>query len=186
MSDATTILKSELGSGERLIWAGQPRQGTIFRPSEIFMTPFALLWGGFAFFWEWQVIQKGAPAFFVLFGIPFVLIGIYLIAGRFILEAKQRERTYYGVTNERVLIISGLLGRKIKSLSLHNLSDLSLTEGSNGEGSVLFGSGAPFSSWFSGFSAWPGMDAYMAPRFDLIPNAKSVYNTIRNAQRSAT
>ena len=148
------------------------------------MTPFALLWGGFALFWEWQVIQSDAPAFFVLWGLPFVLVGLYLIIGRFIVEAKQRERTYYGVTNERVLIVSGLFGRKVKSLSLRNLADVSLGEGAGGEGSISFGGGAPFGSWFVGIG-WPGMEAYVGPRFDLIPNAKSVHNIIRDAQRSA-
>lgn len=149
------------------------------------MTPFALLWGGFAFFWEWQVIQSDAPPFFVLWGVPFVLVGLYLIFGRFIVEAKQRERTYYGVTSERVLIVSGLFGRKVKSVSLRNLADLSLSEGASGEGSISFGGGAPFGSWFGGFSGWPGMEAYVGPRFDLIPNARSVYNIIRDAQRAA-
>jgi len=149
------------------------------------MTPFALLWGGFAIFWEWQVLQApNTPVFFALWGLPFVLIGLYLIFGRFLVDARQRAKTYYGVTNERILIISGLFHRKVKSLSLRNLSDLSLSEGSNGEGAISFGSGAPFSSMFAG-SAWPGMEAYMGPRFDLIPNARSVYETIRGAQRVA-
>ena len=148
------------------------------------MTPFSLLWGGFAIFWEWSVIQSNAPAFFMLWGVPFVLIGLYLIFGRFIVEAQQRARTMYGVTNERVLIVSGLFNRKIKSLALRTLSDLSLSENSNGEGSITFGSTPPFASWFGG-SAWPGMEAYAGPRFEEIPNARTVYNVIRDAQRAA-
>lgn len=186
-SDANVaeVLKPELGSGERLIWAGQPRQGFVLRASEIFMTPFSLMWGGFAFFWEWQVLNSDAPAFFALWGIPFVLVGIYMIVGRFIVEARQRARTYYGVTNERVLIVSGLLSRKIQSLNLRSLSDISLSERSNGYGAISFG-GSPFSSMFGGFPGWPGMEAAMGPRFDQIPNARSVYETIRGAQRTTT
>lgn len=87
--------------------------------------------------------------------------------------------------NERVLIVAGLFGRKVQSLSLRNLSELCLSEHANGEGSISFGAGAPFASWFGGFAGWPGMQAYMGPRFDLIVNAKSVYDTIRAAQRAA-
>ena len=122
--------------------------------------------------------QSGAPLFFTLWGIPFVLAGVYLIVGRFFVEAKQRERTYYGVTNERVLILSGLLKRKVKSLSLRSLSELSLVEGAKGEGSISFGS-TPFPAW--AFPGWPGMEAYVTPRFDLIDDAKSVYDIIRAA-----
>jgi hypothetical protein len=51
---------------------------------------------------------------------PFVLVGIYLIFGRFLVEAKQGERTFYGVTDERVLVVAGLFGRKVQSLSLRH------------------------------------------------------------------
>jgi hypothetical protein len=184
-TEIASAVAKELGTGERLLWSGQPKQGVVFRTSDWFMTPFSLLWGGFAFFWEWQVLQSDAPAFFALWGIPFVLIGLHLIFGRFMVEARQRASTLYGVTNERVLIISGLFSRKIKSLALRTLSDLSLSEYSNGEGTISFGGGTPFSSWFGGFSGWPGMEAYLGPRFELISNAKSIYNVIRDAQRSA-
>jgi hypothetical protein len=178
-------VRRQLGSGERLLWSGQPRQGLILRGSDIFLIPFSLLWGGFAFFWEWEVIHSDAPPFFVLWGVPFVLIGIYLIAGRFFVEAKQRAQTCYAVTNERILIISGLFRRTIKSLSLRTMTDVSLSESANGEGSITFGAASAISSMFGGFSSWPGMNN-QAPRFDVIPNAKSVYDTIRAAQRAAS
>jgi hypothetical protein len=147
------------------------------------MIPFSLMWGGFAVFWEASVISSNAPAFFVLWGVPFVLVGVYLIIGRFFAEAKQRARTFYAVTNERILIVSGLFTRKVKSLNLRTLSDLSLSEGKGNRGSISFGGGSPFASMFGGFSGWPGMEAHLGPRFDLIENAKAVYETIRKTQR---
>jgi hypothetical protein len=63
------------------------------------------------------------------------------------------------------------------------LSELSLVDGPKGEGSISFGS-TPFPAW--AFPGWPGMEAYTTPRFDLIENAKNVYDIIRAAQRAAT
>jgi hypothetical protein len=180
-----TEIQPELGARERVLWSGQPRQGFVLRGADAFMIPFSLLWGGFAFFWEATVLHSDAPLFFALWGIPFVLAGVYMIVGRFFVEAKQRERTWYGVTNDRVIIISGLLSRKVKSLNLRTLTDLSLTQTKNGEGSISFGSGSPFGSMFGGFAGWPGMEAYLGPRFDMIANVKTVYETIRAAQRTA-
>jgi hypothetical protein len=185
MSNVAEEIRRQLSSGERVVWSGQPRQGVVLRGSDAFMIPFSFLWGGFAIFWEWSVINSNAPPFFVLWGIPFVLIGLYLIVGRFFVDAKQRERTHYAVTNDRVLIVSRVLAQKVKSLSLRTLTDLSLSESSSGEGSITFGGASAFSSMFGGFAGWPGMEAQMGPRFDRIPMAKSVYETIRAAQRTA-
>jgi hypothetical protein len=125
----------ELAATERLLWAGQPRQGIVLRPSDTFI----LLWGGFAIFWEATAILGGAPWFFALWGIPFVLVGLYLIVGRFLWDARRRSRTLYGLSDQRVIILSGGSSRKITSLNLRTLSDISLTEKSDGTGTITFG-----------------------------------------------
>lgn len=184
--DIPEEISREVAGSERVLWAGQPRQGVFLRGTDAFLIPFSLLWGGFAFFWEASVLEApNAPGFFALFGIPFVGVGVYLIFGRFFADAKQRERTFYVVTNERILIISGLFSRKVKSLNLRTLADLSLSEGSDGEGSISFGGGSPFGSMFGSMPGWPGTDAYVGPRFALIPGARSVFDIIRGAQRES-
>ena len=127
MNTFSEEIAAQISSGERVLWAGQPKQGVIVRGADAFMIPFSLMWGGFAIFWEASVLKTEAPGFFALWGIPFVLFGLYLIFGRFFFEAKQRAHTYYAVTNERIVIISGIFDRKIKSLNLRTLSDLSLS-----------------------------------------------------------
>lgn len=149
------------------------------------LVPFSLLWGGFAIFWEYSVITSKAPPFFWLFGIPFVLIGLHLIFGRFVLEAKQRARTYYAVTNQRIILVSGLFQRGVKSLNLRTLTDLSLSEGGSSYGSIFFGGGSPLSFMFRGLSSWPGMSSQLGPHFDQIQGARGVYETIRKAQQSS-
>jgi hypothetical protein len=64
----------------------------------------------------------------VLWGIPFVLVGLYLIIGRFFADAYLRARTCYGVTDQRVLIVTNLWNLQVKSVSLRTLGDISLRE----------------------------------------------------------
>jgi len=180
-AEPENLLASHLTAGERLLWSGRPRQGVLLRPSDAFFIPFSLLWGGFVIFWEYSVLSMGkAPLFFALWGIPFVVIGLYFIAGRFLVDARQRVNAVYGVTNQRIVIVTGLFTRKVKSLNLRTLSDISLDERRNGMGTVSFGPTNPF-GWWGGGMAWPGMPTG-SPAFELIPNARSVYEIVRKAQ----
>lgn len=185
LNDFKNILRAHLSSNENLLWAGQPRAGIVLRATDAFLIPFSLMWGGFAISWELTALTKHAPFFFKLWGIPFVFIGLYFIFGRFIADAKLRSNTYYGVTNERIIILSGLFSRKVKSLNLKTLTDVSLDEKLGGSGTITFGAINPMSWWYSGM-AFPGWGPSPTPAFELIQNAKSVYETIRNAQREAT
>jgi hypothetical protein len=177
-------LRRELAPAEKMLWFAQPRQGLVLRAVDAFLIPFSLLWGGFAIFWEVSVMVVGAPVFFPLFGAMFVVIGLYLILGRFFVDARQRTRTYYAVTNERVIIVSSLLSRSVKSIDLRTLGEMSLSERRDGSGTIVFGGTSPFDWMSGGMAGWPGIQGRQASRFELIPDVRLVYETIRGAQRS--
>jgi len=178
-----TFISSHLGSGEVLLWSGQPRTGIVFRPQDAYIIPFSILWCGFAIFWETMVIKQGAPFFFMLWGIPFVLIGLFFVFGRFFADAYTRGKTFYGVTSERIIISRGFFTQQLKSLSLRTLTDVSLTQKSDGSGTITFGSSNMINAFFPA-GAWPGAGRYAPPSFDLIDDAKSVYDIIRSAQKA--
>lgn len=175
-----------LESGESLIWSGTPRKGLMLRSSDAYMIPFSLLWGGFAIFWETSVLHRSGPnaAFMSVWGIPFVLAGLYLIVGRFLVDAAIRARTLYGLTNRRAIIISGLFSRTINSLPLRTLTDISLRVRSDHRGTILLGRPLPYSSWSSGMR-WPGGSQYSTPAFEMIPHAKAVHRQLLEAQHAA-
>ena len=180
--DATAVLQPELGSGEKLLWSGRPQQGLRLRASDALLIPFSLMWGGFAIFWEYSALQTG-PLFFALWGIPFVGVGLYLIAGRFFVDAWQRARTHYGLTNQRVLIVAGLRSRQVTSLPLRTLADVSLQERSDRSGTIQFGHvPAPY-GWMAR-SGWPGPGRHLPPAFELIENVRSVYTQLQQAQQT--
>jgi hypothetical protein len=149
------------------------------------MIPFSLLWGGFAIFWEATAILSGAPIFFWLWGLPFVLVGLYLIFGRFFTDARARATIFYGVTNDRIIIASGKHGKRVQSLSLSTLGDISLDERADGSGTITFAASANPLARFGNFGAMPGVgtNRQAPPSFEMIPQAKKVYEMIRSAQR---
>ncbi|WP_158628761.1 PH domain-containing protein [Dyella choica] len=179
------ILRQELGREERLLWSSMPLQGLRLRTSDAVAIPFSLLWGGFAFFWEYSAVTSHAPFFFMLWGVPFVLMGLYITVGRFFVDGYLRTRTYYGVTDRRVIIISGFSGKEVKSLNLSGLNDISLKEQPDRSGSITFGASNPIYAMRRG-TAWPGVNKQLAPAFDPIAEARKVYDVVREAQHAQT
>jgi len=177
-------LKPELDGSERLIWAGRPKQGLLFRSSDLFLIPFTLLWCGFAIFWEYSVVgEPRAPIFFPVFGGVFVLIGLNMVVGRFFVDALARRKIVYGVSNTRVLIVGGILARTSRSISLKTLGELSLAEHGDGTGTIVFGT-VPTGPW--GYLGPRGMSMKsQVPQFERIDQARATYNVIREAQKNA-
>ena len=177
-----TELQQYLDPNEKLVWAGQPRKGIVFRTADIFVIPFSLLWCGFAIFWFKTALNSGAPIFFAMFGIPFVIIGLIFVFGRFIIDAKHRDSTYYGITEDRIIIKSGLFKKTIKSLNIRTLSDIEYTERSDGSGTINIGPRNPFQIRGTGMNWWAGRQS--GPSLDLIQDVRKVYSKIIEIQKS--
>jgi hypothetical protein len=110
---AAEQFQRELLSGESIHWAAMPNPSVIFHSDDLFTIPLSLLWCGFFIFWEADALgfwgnahrNSGPDYAFGLFGIPFILIGQYMIWGRFVWDAYLKRRTYYAITNRRVLVM---------------------------------------------------------------------------------
>ena len=189
--DAAVAVQSELTSGESILWAGQPSTSVIFHKEDALMIPFSLFWGGFAIFWEaavsgirWTQVNGRWPLG-MIWGIPFVLIGQYLIWGRFFYTAWLKKRTYYAVTNQRVIVVQDGWKRKMASSFIDSLPSLIKEGGSNGIGILRFGQTQP--SWNNrrGFVAWNGLNIGDVPTFVDIEDVDSVYRLISDLREKA-
>jgi hypothetical protein len=143
MDSTELLIQQNLDAGEKLLWHGQPRQGIVFTAIDIFLIPFSLLWGGFALFWEYMVLfgaqtptGEGPPWPFALFGLPFVLMGLYIMFGRFWTDAQYRKNLIYAVTDRRALIVKNWINKSVTSISLPGYQGLNLTEHGDGRGTI--------------------------------------------------
>ena len=114
---AAQKIQPHILSGETIHWAGIPNPEIIFHSDDWVAIPFSLVWGGFMIFWEAGALGSSANSsktgdgdvFMILWGIPFVLCGQYLIWGRFFHDAWLKRRTFYAVTNRRACIAGGMV-----------------------------------------------------------------------------
>jgi uncharacterized membrane protein len=147
-ADLDTV-ERHLSPGEQIEWVGKPDPAKRFTRGDAFLIPFSIMWGGFALFWEAAAISSGS-GFAVLWGIPFVVIGLYMIFGRFIYKASRKRRTKYAVTNRRVMtIVRGRRGESVEATYLRSIPNISTTAAAGGRGSVEFGLSSPMTGWYA-------------------------------------
>ncbi len=188
---SAVAVQPELLSGESIAWAGQPQNSVVFHKDDILLIPVSLLWGGFAVFWEASVLgiwgtQAHTPwTFGALFGIPFVLVGQYLIWGRFLYVAWLKRRTHYAVTNRRVVTVQDGWRRQTASAYLDSLSVL-IKEGGSGIGILRFDNPPPvWSRNNRGFRGWNGLSVEGTPTFVDIEDVDYVYRIISDLRERA-
>lgn len=173
------VFSPELLPGETIRWTGRPNPTIIFHTEDAYMIPITLFWGGFAIFWFlgasgiWDVFSNRLNPVFHWFGIiwgtPFVLVGQYLIWGRFLYDRWRKGRTYYAITNRRALIVEdGLRGRNVTAANFDTLPTINKKVRSDGIGRIAFG-GPVTGQWRSRYSG------PRPPTFDDIDNADAIY-----------
>lgn len=190
----TEIFRDELTRDENILWTGKPNESVNFTPSDIFLVPFSLLWGGFAIAWEIGVllsflnkgknITAGLP--FLAFGGFFVIVGLYFIFGRFIYKKIRKRNTYYAVTSKRVIAVVELLGKNIKAANINTIPAINMRERSSGNGSIIFGNKTIMNSMYDNtgmelFGNFYGGDS--APSFYDIDNVRNVYNIVNDIRK---
>ncbi len=188
-ADAEKIVSAELAAGESLVWSGRPRTGIRLTGTDAVAIPFSLLWCGFAVFWERSAAGMNAPPFFALWGLMFVVVGLYFVFGRFIADAIRRGKTFYGLTPRRAIIVSGVFSRQVKSIELATLNTVTMSERGDRSGTISLGSPSG-SGWGAGGAgmmgpSWPGAARYLPPSFEMLEDAKTVYeklHELRNTQ----
>lgn len=187
LQDPADEIRSHLDIGERLLWSGRPRQGLVFRFEDIFIIPLALFWtvsmsvavisGKFA-------EETSVPP---LLMVPFLLLGAHFAVGRTVVDILSRRRTSYGVTSNRIIIVHGIMDRHVIALELKTLPGVVLREKRRGEGTIQF-TDKPFRFGTNNrISLGPGWGPLEEiPEFDLIPEARGVYDLILTQQKLIT
>ncbi len=181
-TDAYAALTPYLHPGERLLWAGRPKQGLLLRGEDAWLIPFALIWSFFSLPGDFARLLSGGG--FDFFSFLFAIVGFYLLIGRFLIDMWLRAHTHYGLTERQALIVSDGFSQQIRYVNLKTLSDLKLTLRRGGRGTIELGKPKfnIFGPRASRAFPWPGTGQYLPPAFEAIPDAHRVYDLIVQAQ----
>lgn len=180
-----------LSPGERILWQGAPDAAVdwsgLFSPTSAFGVAFAT----FALFWTGMAAALGAGTgamgwIFPLFGLPFFGVGLFLVFGRLIWDARVRRGTHYTLTTRNGWIATELFGRRrIKPWPVAEM-ELELEDGD--PGTVWF---AKEVSTYDSHRVRPGRSrghrrtSVTPVGFRRIADARKVYRLCRDAQDAA-
>ena len=97
---------------------------------DLYTVPFSIMFLGFSVFWEASVIWGGAGPLFVLWGIPFIAIGLYTLVGRFFYVRYLNRRTVYAITDRRVMsVVRGRAGETVLAFNIDRISGVYVRPG---------------------------------------------------------
>jgi len=165
-----------LNPNEELIWAGQPQTGIKFRKSDILFTPFSMLWTAFFAMLIWRR--------HIYTAVPFFFVGLYMLFGRFIVDARYRTRVYYALTDSRIIILRGYYMLKIDSVPLKELGEIKLSAVSDDSGTIVLEPAKLIYNWKSA-SYFHSATQFAPTRLEFLSEAKQVYGEILQAQKNA-
>jgi hypothetical protein len=196
-----SLLLHELTPGEQLLWSGQPQQGLLLRRSDGIFIPLSLLLCGLAmglegwilnFLWQVFVLRDEsslagviilALVVLALLCLPLLLLGVFLMIGRFFFDRLRRQKTYYALTNQRILIISTIFKKRVRTIALQANLNPRLAQHPNGRGSIYLNVDAILwwvlmgPPWWIPF--WVDVEAYQPPFLERITPATQVYEQIK-------
>jgi hypothetical protein len=190
--NAAMKIQPELMSGETLQWAGMPNPRVIFHIEDWFQIPFGLVWTVFMIFWESSALgywgtssrHNSPPVFFALWGIPFLLIGQYLIWGRFVYDGWLKRRTYYAVTNRRILVLQEGWKRQTSTMYLESIPSIQKDGGT--AGSLWFGEKPPVFAGRGRKSRSSRFSMGATPVFADIDDAEAVQRLVMDLREKIT
>jgi hypothetical protein len=182
-------LTAELAAGERLLWSGQSDPGACRRAS-LGILFFAIPWLAFSLFWEAFALTMlidasganqsktpwGVALFMALFGLPFVGIGLEMLAKPF-RAARVARSSIHAITTSRVLtLINDARKYELTSRPATSITHVSVREqGKSGHLKIEFGTTRDSEGDRVVVSeSWPG-----------IPNAQQAAAAVRKLMETA-
>ncbi len=121
-----TFWQDRISEGESLLWTGRPGQGLRYSKGGQTLSIFGVFFTIFAFYGLSTTLHREDGGTFLLIDIMLVAGGLYLLVGHWLLDAYQRTRSRYALTDRRALIYSGLFNPQAHSYPLSGGSPIEI------------------------------------------------------------
>ncbi|MGD9886881.1 MAG: helix-turn-helix domain-containing protein [Bacilli bacterium] len=128
------LFRGYLNAGEVIQWSGKPKRNP--KLHHLPLTAFGLVFLSFSIFWT--IMASKMTSLMALFGIPFIIVGVYLVFGKKLQSRTINTQIYYAVTDERILILRHGGQDNLIQVNINQLTNVILTPSIDNTSSITF------------------------------------------------
>jgi|GEM_PF-1119743 len=147
------LLKDVITASERVLWSGKPDASVIFEKLDYLFIPLGIGYTWVCTSWCVGVTEKVVELYldtrfanpanwlsllFPLIGAVLILSGLYLTIGRFVYKTYKRKRTFYALTDKRVIIVHATGEKKVTSAEYRIIDSIQKVATAEARGTVVF------------------------------------------------
>lgn len=111
----------------------------ILEKSEFYLIPLSILFAKFLFDWAMVVYNNIHRTSITYLELLLYAVALYVLVGRFLFKYYNRSKTYYYITNLRIVIINTLWFRTVKTQKMRTLSQIKIEQTQNYFRDIIFG-----------------------------------------------
>ena len=137
-SELLTEISPYIGQNEKILWCDKPVKNFIIAGAEIFNVLFGAFWLAFSIFWLIMTLVDKNSGALPYFSIPFILLGLWLVLFKHLVQAVKRKKIIYVVTNKRVLVVTTGKEEFVEEFCYSDIAEIDMKADKNGIGSVFF------------------------------------------------
>ena len=120
---------------ETIFWEGHPETGQWFSRSDYILIPLSLLWTYVALYWVFRMTRDTTVAYNFLFGSLFIVSGLYLVIGRFVMKENSKKQTAYRISSRGITVYEKE-GKETKIIPFQEIDTVECIPGRNETGTI--------------------------------------------------
>ncbi|NLL91432.1 MAG: hypothetical protein GX222_03320 [Ruminococcaceae bacterium] len=181
-------IKNAIYDGENILWSGKPLLKGAFRKFDLRRIPMFVLWlAASVLMLTLPVID---PLQDIAMKVLVILCFIYYSFGRIIMKNYRKKKSFYAITDRRVLwIIEKRDSNKnfVSQIPLTDVKEPQLTLFNDGSGTIVFGKmpKSYYTGMNSGLESYRSGNSRVMPAFFDIENPNEVFSIFEKAQKEA-
>lgn len=180
-------LDKVLDKNEKILWEGKPQFWPFLFSRSSPLVTVGVLWSGIMLIITLNALADPGPLKYIIFFMPHFWIGLVLIFGPLLYNALVYKHTYYAITDKRIIIQKGWIGRDFDIIDFDQITNAEVNVGvfdkafgGSNTGSILVSTAGSFTNIRSGAVPKPYTMSNVTKPYDVFRFFKKVTYDVKS------